>query len=329
MSTISKSQSSRFGGNVLALSGGVGGAKLCRGLAEVLLPEQLTIVANTGDDFDYWDLRICPDLDSVMYALADLNDEGRGWGLRDETWLTLSSMRKLGGDDWFQIGDRDLATHLLRTQCLKAGQSLSAATKKMTTGLGIKHNLLPMSEQTVATKVLTDQGYLDFQHYFVREQCRPEVLGLHFDGVESAALNPLVSNILGDDSLAAIVICPSNPFVSIDPILNLPNCRALLKDAAAPVIAVSPIIAGRAVKGPAAKMMQELNMPATALAVATYYGDLLDGFVLDEADAHYLDDIKALGIKACVVPTLMTDMKSKVELADAVLAFATNSAISA
>ena len=310
------------GGKVLALSGGVGGAKLCRGLAARLAVEQLTIVANTGDDFDYWDLRICPDLDSVMYALADLNDEQRGWGLRDETWRTLIAMRRLGGDEWFQIGDQDLATHILRTQLLRADQSLSAVTKQITAGLGIKHILLPMSEQAVATKVNTDQGWLDFQQYFVRDQCQPEVRELHFKGADDAELNPQVHSLLMDEGLAAIVVCPSNPFVSIDPILSLSGCRRLLREAAAPVIAVSPIIAGRAVKGPAAKMMRELNMPATAFAVAEYYGDLLDGYVLDEADAHYAEDIEALGIKVCVAPTLMTDLSSKIALADAVLGFA-------
>lgn len=311
-----------FTGKVLALSGGVGGAKLCRGLTATLTPEQLTIVANTGDDFDYWDLRICPDLDSVMYALADLNDEERGWGLRDETWRTLIAMRRLGGAEWFQIGDQDLATHMLRTQLLRAGQSLSSVTKQIAAGLGITHSLLPMSEQTVATKVNTDQGWLDFQQYFVRDKCQPEVRELHFEGADTAQLNPLVSSLLTDEALAAIVVCPSNPFVSIDPILSLPDCRQLLTKSSAPVIAVSPIIAGRAVKGPAAKMMRELDMPATALAVAEYYGDLLDGYVLDEADAEYVDDITALGIQVCVAPTLMTDLNSKIALADALLTFA-------
>jgi LPPG:FO 2-phospho-L-lactate transferase len=312
----------RLGGKVLALSGGVGGAKLCRGLAALLAVEQLTIVANTGDDFDYWDLRICPDLDSVMYALADLNDEQRGWGLRDETWRTLIAMRRLGGDEWFQIGDQDLATHILRTQLLRADQSLSAVTQQIAAGLGIKHILLPMSEQSVATKVNTDQGWLDFQQYFVRDQCQPVVRELHFEGADDAQLNPQVHSLLTGEALTAIVVCPSNPFVSIDPILSLPRCRRLLMESSAPVIAVSPIIAGRAVKGPAAKMMRELDMPATAFAVAEYYGDLLDGFVLDEADAQYAEDIEALGIKVLVAPTLMSDLSSKIALADAVLDFA-------
>lgn len=311
-----------FKGKVLALSGGVGGAKLCRGLAASLSVEQLTILANTGDDFDYWDLRICPDLDSVMYALADLNDEERGWGLRDETWRTLIAMRRLGGDEWFQIGDQDLATHVLRTQLLRAGQSLSAVTKQISNGLGIRHSLLPMSEQPVGTKVNTDQGWLDFQQYFVRDKCQPEVRELYFEGADTAVLNPQVRQLLEDEDIAAIVVCPSNPFVSIDPILSLADCRDLLMQSSAPLIAVSPIIAGRAVKGPAAKMMRELNMPATALAVAEYYGDLLDGYVLDEADVEYADAIAAMGIKVCVAPTLMTTLDSKIALAESVLNFA-------
>jgi LPPG:FO 2-phospho-L-lactate transferase len=313
---------SNTAGRVLALSGGVGGAKLARGLASLLPGHQLTIAANTADDFDYWGLRICPDLDSVMYALADLNDEVRGWGLRDESWRAGIAMRRLGGEEWFQIGDQDVATHIFRSQMLAGGASLLEATEKLCSGLGIAPHLVPMSEDKVATKVNTDQGWLEFQEYFVREQCQPEVRGLAFEGIESADLHPAIVEILEADDLDAIIICPSNPFVSVDPILSLRRCRALLKAAKAPIIAVSPIIAGRAVKGPAAKMMRELAMPASALAVASYYGDLLDGYVLDELDADYADEVAALGIEVCIAPTVMSDLSSKVRLAEILLDFA-------
>lgn len=309
-------------GRVLALTGGVGGAKLARGLAGVLKGRQLTIAANTADDFDYWGLRICPDLDSVMYALADLNDDVRGWGLKDETWRTLIAMRRLGGDEWFQIGDQDAATHILRTQMLAAGSSLAEVTEKLCCGLGIAQTLLPMTESKVATKVKTDHGYLEFQEYFVRDKCEPEVRGVVFAGIESAQMHPALVDLLGADDLAAIIICPSNPFVSVDPILSLPGCRELLIAAKAPVIAVSPIIDGRAVKGPAAKMMRELDMPATAAAVAQYYGELLDGYVLDELDADSADEVAAMGLAVCIAPTIMSDVASKVSLAEIVLDFA-------
>lgn len=309
-------------GRVLALTGGVGGAKLARGLAGVLKKQQLTIAANTADDFDYWGLRICPDLDSVMYALADLNDDQRGWGVKDETWRTLIAMRRLGGDEWFQIGDQDAATHIFRTQMLASGASLAEVTGKLCRGLGIAAILLPMTESRVATRVKTDRGDLEFQEYFVRDQCEPAVRGLSFEGIDSARLHPDIVELLESDNLSAIVICPSNPFVSIDPILSLPRCRELLKAAKAPVIAVSPIIAGRAVKGPAAKMMRELAMPATATAVAHYYGDLLDGYVLDELDAEHAEDVAALGLEVCIAPTVMTSVASKVSLAEIVLDFA-------
>jgi LPPG:FO 2-phospho-L-lactate transferase len=310
-----------FDGKVLALTGGVGGAKLARGLAAVLAKGQLSIVANTGDDFDYWGLRVCPDLDSVMYALADLNDQKRGWGVRDESWRTQTAMHRLGGDEWFQIGDQDLATHLLRTQGLATGDTLTSITAQMCRRLGIAQQLLPMAEQTVSTKVNTDKGWLEFQEYFVRDQCEPEIRELAFAGIENAQLNPAVAELLSSDELEVIIICPSNPFVSIDPILSIPGCRQMLKNAAAPVIAISPIVAGRAIKGPAAKMMRELNMPITAAAVASYYGDLLDGYVLDELDTEQADEVAALGIDVCIAPSMMGDLDSKIRLAEAVLDF--------
>lgn len=309
---------------VIALSGGVGGAKLALGLSHCLPPEQLLIVANTADDFEHLGLHIAPDLDSVMYALAGINDTERGWGLADESWRVMAALERLGGETWFRLGDQDLATHLQRTALLREGRTLTEATGELCRQLGIGPRLVPMSDEPVQTVVVTADGDLAFQHYFVREQCRPEVSGFRFEGVESAEPNPEFMRWLADPQLTAVVICPSNPFVSVDPILQLPGVRAALSAAAAPVIAVSPIVAGRAVKGPAAKMMAELDLPITASSVAAHYGDLLRGFVIDEADAAQAEAIAARGggPEVRVAATMMRDLASKKALAGTVLDFA-------
>lgn len=304
-----------FSGKIVALSGGVGGAKLVRGLAEWLPPEQLTVVANTADDFDYWDLRICPDIDSILYALADLNDEQRGWGLRDESWRTMVAMRRLTGDEWFQLGDQDLATHIFRSMALRRGDSLTAVTAALGERLGSRARLLPMSEQAVATRVYTDRGELAFQEYFVRERCEPRVERIVFEGVDQAELNPAVAEALADPALSGIVICPSNPFLSVDPILSLRGCREAIARAAVPVVAVSPIISGRAIKGPAAKLMEELNMPSTAAAVANYYGELLDGFIIDDCDRDQCAAISTARRRCRSAQSVMRDLASKRQLA--------------
>ena len=304
-----------FSGKIVALSGGVGGAKLVRGLAECLAPEQLTVVANTADDFDYWDLRICPDIDSILYALTDLNDEERGWGLRDESWRTMVAMRRLTGDEWFQLGDQDLATHLFRTMALRRGESLTAVTVALAERLGSPCRVLPMTDQTVATRVHSDQGELAFQEYFVRERCEPKVERIVFEGIDKAELNPAVCEALADPALTGIVICPSNPFLSIDPILSLRGCREAIAAAGVPVVGVSPIISGRAVKGPAAKLMEELKMPNTAAAVADYYGDLLDGFIIDERDEEQCAQIANTRRQCRTAQSLMRDLSSKRQLA--------------
>ncbi len=307
-------------GKFVALSGGVGGAKLVRGLAGCLHAEQLTVVANTADDFDYWGLRICPDLDSISYALADLNDEQRGWGLREESWVTLEAMRRLDEQQWFQLGDRDLATHIFRTQALRAGQSLTEVTGQLLQRLGSATRLLPMTEQAVATRVFTDIGELEFQQYFVREQCRPAVQRVEFAGIDQAELNPEVVAALVDPELRGIIICPSNPFLSIDPILSLPGCRQAIAASGVPVVAVSPIVAGRAVKGPAAKMMSELNIPSRAAAVAGYYGELLDGYIVDDGDREQCEEIVRMGVVCRPAQSMMSDLETKVQLASATLA---------
>jgi LPPG:FO 2-phospho-L-lactate transferase len=305
--------------HVLALSGGVGGAKLALGLAKTLNPEQLTIVANTADDFEHLGLAISPDLDTVMYTLADLSNKELGWGLANESWNAMAALEQLGGDTWFRLGDRDLATHLERSLRLNKGDTLTEVTDYL---CGIEHRILPMTNDPVRTRVKTADGELAFQEYFVRDQCQPAVSGFYFSGLEQAQPNPELLALLASDELDAIVICPSNPFVSVEPILAMTGVREAMKASSAPVIAVSPIVGGLAIKGPAAKMMAELDMPSSAHSVAAYYGDLLDGFVLDQTDAHLQRKISDLAVPVLCAQTIMRSLQDRTELAQTVLQFA-------
>lgn len=307
---------------IIALSGGVGGAKLALGLSHILKPTQLTIVANTGDDFEHLGLPISPDLDTVMYTLAGLNNQAQGWGLANESWQAMSMLKIYGGENWFQLGDRDIATHLMRQQLLEQGKTLSDVTRSLCASLGVYHPLLPMTDNRVRTLVQTDRGELAFQHYFVREQCAPRVTGFRFEGIEQAQAQPEFLKLLQDPQLTAVVICPSNPFVSVRPILSLPGVSQALSNCTAPVIAVSPIVAGAAIKGPTAKMMQELQLPSSACTVAEYYGNLIDGYVIDEADVNQADAIRALGLNVLAAPTVMQNLDDKIQLAKIILAFA-------
>lgn len=281
---------------LLALAGGVGGAKLAHGLAQILPTEDLTVVVNTGDDFEHFGLHICPDLDTVCYTLAGLANPETGWGRAGETWQAMEEMRRLGAPDWFNLGDRDLATHLERTRRLKQGHSLAQITRDLCAAWGVRHTVLPMSDQPVRTIVDTVEfGELPFQEYFVKQRCEPRVRGFRFTGLESARPAPGVPEAI--QQADAIVICPSNPWVSIDPILA--TLSPLLSTVKSRVVAVSPLIGGKAVKGPAAKMFAELGIQPSASAVAGHYRDLLAGFVLDRADKA-----AAAGIPC---PTLVTD----------------------
>ena len=303
----------------LAISGGVGGAKLVLGLSRCLDDEALYVVANTGDDFIHQGLHISPDLDTVMYTLAGLNDGEQGWGLAGESWNFLAALGQLGGETWFKLGDRDLATHVFRSQQLAAGQTLSTATTLMCQQLGVASRLLPMSDDRVSTLVYTDEGALPFQHYFVRRQCQPAVTGFEFAGIAAARPQAEFMALLGATDLSAVIICPSNPFVSVDPILGLPGVREALRDSGAPVIAVSPIVAGLAIKGPAAKMMAELGVPVTALAVAQHYQGVIDCFVVDQSDAKLAASIEQLGMGVAVMPTVMKSLADREALARAVI----------
>jgi LPPG:FO 2-phospho-L-lactate transferase len=304
---------------VVALSGGIGGAKLALGLSLVLDPADLVVVANTGDDFQHLGLSISPDIDTVMYTLAGLNNPVTGWGRRDETWRFMQALEQLGGETWFRLGDTDLATNMERTRRLAAGDTLSDITEDFCRRLGVRCRVVPMSDHIVRTRVKVDHGWLDFQDYFVRYQCAPVVEGFVFAGVESAAPSPGFLAALHDPALRAVVICPSNPFISIDPILSLRSIRDALRTCAAPVVAVSPIIGGQAVKGPTAKMMRELGLSVTAATVGERYADLLDGYVVDHRDTR---DLNLSGVAIRATKTLMQTLDDRRHLATAVLGLA-------
>ncbi len=304
---------------VLALSGGIGGAKLALGLSHILPPKNLLIVANTGDDFEHFSLAISPDIDTLIYTLADLDNQVFGWGRRDETWSFMETIEKLGGETWFRLGDRDLALHTERTRRLRAGETLSAITTDIAARLGIRPRILPMSDDPVRTRVRSDDGWIDFQHYFVREQCRPVVRELAFIGADTARPQPDFLAALSNPRLRAVVICPSNPFISVEPILAIPGVRAALAACSAPIVAVSPIIGGKAVKGPTAKMFSELGTVPSATAVAERYGDLLDGYIIDHEDAA---EAASIAVPTHAARTLMTSLEDRVSLAATTLAFA-------
>ena len=306
-------------GTVLALSGGIGGAKLALGLSRVLPSGRLAVVANTGDDFEHLGLSISPDIDTLMYTLAGLDNPQTGWGRAGETWNFMAALEALGGEAWFRLGDRDLATHVERTRRLAAGETLSAITADLCRRLGVGPRILPMSDDRVRTRVKTDEGWLDFQDYFVRRRCAPRVLELSFAGASQARPQFEFLRLLDAPDLRAVVICPSNPFISIDPILAVPEVREALRQCAAPVVAVSPIIGGKAVKGPTAKMMAELGLPISAAEVARRYDGLIDGYVADHADVGAMS---GLSVQVAFARTLMQSLDDRIALARAALDFA-------
>ena len=305
--------------SIVVLSGGVGGAKLVAGLDKILAPNQLTVVVNTGDDFEHFGLPICPDLDTVLYTLADLNDQDRGWGRRDESWACMETLRALGAEDWFQLGDKDLALHLTRKQWLQQSQSLSQVVDQIRQRLGIGCSIVPMSDEPVRTYLQTDQGELSFQEYFVKQRCVPKVQRFFYRNSENAPPSHGVSRALNDKNLAGVIIGPSNPFVSIDPILSLRGMRETLTGLGVPVVAISPIVGGKAIKGPAAKMFEELGHAPSALSVARHYGDLLQGFIIDEADRESAERFDER-LKVIVCDTVMVTQADREALARTALA---------
>ena len=300
---------------VAALAGGVGGAKLVDGLARCLDPEYLTVIVNIGDDFEHLGLKICPDIDTVCYTLAGIANPVTGWGLADDSWKALENLAALGGPAWFRLGDRDLGTHLERTRRLRAGETLSQITSHFCQAWGIGITVLPASDDNVPTWVYTTEGEMPFQEYFVHRQCRPVVKGFRFDNNERARPAPGVQEALEMADL--IVICPSNPWVSIDPVLALPGIRLAVEDK--PVVGVSPIIGGQTVRGPAAKMYAELGIEPSALAVARHYGNMLDGFLFDRVDSDLKQEIQSLGLQIHLTNTLMRTSQDRRELAEEAL----------
>jgi LPPG:FO 2-phospho-L-lactate transferase len=304
---------------VLALAGGVGGAKLAAGLEVVLPPGDLTVVVNTADDFDLWGLHVCPDLDTMMYTLAGIANPETGWGIEDESFAVLDMLARYGEDTWFKLGDRDLATHVLRTSRLRAGDPLTRITADLSGALGVKSDILPMCDEPVATILGTPDGPLEFQEYFVRRGQRDEVLGVELRGIEDARPTDAVLGALAGADL--VIFCPSNPVVSIGPILAVPGMRKALLSSSAPKIAVSPIVGGRALKGPADKMLDSLGHEVSSAGVARMYEGLVDGMIIDRADERERPDIEALGMRVLATDAVMHDAHDRARLAREVLAF--------
>lgn len=305
------------GQRIVALCGGVGGAKLALGLADVV-GENLSVVVNTGDDFEHLGLMISPDLDTVLYTLSGLSDRERGWGRSGESWNFMESLRQLGGETWFQLGDKDLALHIWRTEQLRAGKTLTSVAAGAARKFGIRAQIFPMSDDPVRTIVETADGALEFQRYFVEQRSAPKVQGIRFVGADSATISDGVRDAFLGAGLKAIVFCPSNPFLSIDPMLAIPGLRSLVQMAHVPVVAVSPIIGGKAVKGPAAKIMSELHRPVNSNYIAHHYAGLIDGLIIDEADAGEADTLE---IPVKVSQTLMKTAADCRRVARDVLAF--------
>lgn len=305
---------------IVALAGGVGGAKMAQGLQAAVPPGTLTVIVNTADDFDLYGLRISPDLDTVMYTLAGIADPVQGWGVAGDTHHTLDAIARYGRQPWFLLGDQDFATHVLRTERLRSGAALSRVTDELATALGVPSRIVPMSDQTVATLIETPAGMLEFQDYFVGRRQSDDVLGVRFAGVEQATPCPEALAAIGQAE--AIVIAPSNPIVSVAPILATPGIQAALEAVAAPIVAVSPIIGGRALKGPAANMLSTLGHEVSALGVARIYAGLVDGLVIDEVDADLAPSIEVLGMRVLTTATVMGGLDDRRRLACEVLDFA-------
>jgi len=306
-------------GRIVALSGGIGGAKLALGLYRVLPASSLTVIVNTGDDFVHLGLNICPDVDTTLYTLAGLANTELGWGRGAETWTFMHALAELGGETWFRLGDGDLALHVERSRRLALGETLSDITAHVAQRFEIDAEIVPASDAPVRTRIATTEGDLPFQDYFVRLRCEPRVRALHYDGALAARPSPRAVAALSGVNLDAIIICPSNPYLSVDPMLAVAGFRDLIMNAAAPVVAVTPLVGGTALKGPTAKIMQELGMPLTPASVARHYEDLIDGFVVDERDAPLASGFPC---PISVTDTVMTSLADRERVAQAVLDFA-------
>ena len=302
---------------ITALAGGVGAARFLTGLAKAVNPEDITVIVNTGDDINLYNLHISPDVDIVTYTLAGIVDEAKGWGIKDDTFQALAALKTLGADTWFNLGDKDLATHIYRTNRLHQGATLTQVTTEIATKLGLKTRILPMSDDHFETKIRTPQGTMHFEEYFVKHQCKPQFLGVEFDGGASAKPAPGVLEAVLDADL--VIVCPSNPVVSVGTILSIAGVRDALRQTRAHVVAVSPIVEGATVKGPADKMLQGLGVEVSAFGVAEFYSDFLDAIVIDTKDADQRGRIEKLGVKVSVTNTIMRSLEHKVALAQVAL----------
>lgn len=298
---------------IVVLAGGVGAARFLQGVVQLVPQEELTVIANTGDDCEFYGLHVSPDVDIVMYTLAGLVNETQGWGIRDDTYYTMQQLTSYGHEDWFQLGDRDLATHIHRTQLLRRGKTLSEVIDDLRIRLGLKLRILPMSDQPVQTYVRTPAGLLHFEEYFVKRRCSDPVQDVVFVGADAAKPAPGVLDAIKEAE--AILIAPSNPVVSIGSILSVPGIHDTLHEASGMVVAISPLVGGMPIKGPADKLMRGLHMEVSAVGVARYYRDFLDVMIIDQQDAHLLDAIEDLGIPALATNTIMRDAASKAALA--------------
>ena len=303
---------------VVALAGGVGAAKLLSGLVRAMPPENLTVIVNTGDDFSWMGLYICPDLDTVTYTLAGMDNPKTGWGVREDSFRALNRLKELGSDPWFRVGDVDLATHLHRTEQMRCGSSLTSITQQIAERNAVRCKIFPMTDVPAPTLVETNEGTLPFQDYFVRRRCAPSVTGFSSRGMEGAHPPPGVLEAIEGSS--AVIVCPSNPFISIGPILSVPGVREALRGTTARVLAVTPIISGQSVKGPAAAMLKQMGLDVSALGVAELYRDFLDIFVLDQRDKALASRIAALGMRVHTANTLMNSSEEKLDLALGLLA---------
>jgi LPPG:FO 2-phospho-L-lactate transferase len=302
---------------VVVLTGGVGGAKLVLGLAHMMPAEDIVAIVNTGDDFVHLGLSISPDIDTLLYTLSGKANAAQGWGREGESWGFLAAARELGGEDWFALGDGDLALHVLRSEALRRGETLSAIIDRFARAWGIATTILPMSDDPIATMVETDEGVLPFQRYFVARRCQPAVRAIRFEGAAAAVPAPGVLEAIGDPATRAILIAPSNPFLSVDPVLAVPGIRDALAQATAPVVAVSPIVGGEAVKGPTAKLMRELGIAVNARSIADHYRGVIDGLLVDERDGA-ID----LPVAQASADTLMHSLEDRIRVARAALALA-------
>jgi len=298
---------------ITALAGGVGAARFLQGLVRVVPEKEVTVIVNTGDDIELYGLHVSPDLDIVMYTLAGVVDEEKGWGIRNDTFHCLETLRKYGYETWFNIGDRDLATHIHRTTLLKTGLTLSDATERLCQTFGLKTKILPMTNDRFTTNIVTDNGLLHFQEYLVKRGAKDKVLNVVFEGAEEAQPAPeVIDSIWGSE---VVFVCPSNPIVSVGTILSVKNVRTALKTTEARVVAISPIVGGRPIKGPADKLMQGLGLEVSAYSVAKLYRDFLDIFIIDPVDHAERKRIEGLGLKVIETNTIMKTLEDKVQLA--------------